>query len=220
MEHAIADPGRPALRAVKRLLDLAVGLAGLALLSVPFALIALAVKWDSPGPVFFLQERVGLRGRPFNVWKFRTMVVDAVQKGLGVTLAKGDARITRVGNVLRNWGIDELPQLMNVLQGSMSLVGPRPTLGYQVAHYDEVQRKRLWVKPGITSLAVVSGRNALSWAQRIQLDVWYVEHWSLWLDAKILIKTLWVVLVTRKGIYGEDGMNDPFAPPPASDKPS
>lgn len=215
MERSLTVSGTRAFRVAKRLLDLAISLTGLALLAVPLALIAVAVKLDSRGPAFFLQERIGLLGKPFNVWKFRTMVVGAVHQGLGVTVAKGDARITRVGNVLRNWGIDELPQLINVALGNMSLVGPRPTLAYQVAHYDDFQRRRLRVKPGITSLAVVSGRNALSWAERIKLDVWYVEHWSPWLDVKILMRTLWVVLVTRQGLYGEDGVNDPFAPPPA-----
>jgi len=116
------------------------------------------------------------------------MVVGAVQQGLGYNIAKDDSRITRVGALLRNWGMDELPQLINVFVGEMSLVGPRPTLRYQVEHYNDFQRRRLKMKPGITSLAVVSGRNALSWKERIELDVWYVEHWSLWLDIKILFK--------------------------------
>ena len=140
----------------------------------------------------------------------------AVRKGLRYNVAKNDSRITRVGALLRNWGLDELPQLINVFIGEMSLVGPRPTLHYQVEHYNDFQRRRLEVKPGISSLAVVSGRNALSWKERIELDVWYVEHWSLWLDIKILLKTLWVVLVTHEGLYGEDGANDPFVVPPTS----
>jgi len=199
---------------LKRLIDILLSLIGLVLLAVPFAIIALAIKLDSKGPVFFRQERVGKNGRSFKVWKFRTMVVGAVQQGLGYNVAKDDSRITRVGAVLRNWGLDELPQLINVFIGEMSLVGPRPTLRYQVEHYDDFQRRRLQVKPGITSLAVVSGRNALSWKERIELDVWYVEHWSLWLDIKILFKTLWTVLVTHEGLYGEDGVNDPFVAPP------
>jgi len=199
---------------LKRLIDILLSLIGLVLLTVPFAIIALAIKLDSKGPVFFRQERVGKDGRSFKVWKFRTMVVGAVQQGLGYNVAKNDSRITRIGSVLRNWGLDELPQLINVFVGNMSLVGPRPTLRYQVEHYDDFQRRRLQVKPGITSLAVVSGRNALSWKERIELDVWYVEHWSLWLDIKILFKTLWTVLVTHEGLYGEDGVNDPFVVPP------
>lgn len=209
-------PKRPVGHVLKRMLDLAVGIVSLALLALPFALIAVIIKLDSDGPVFFRQERIGLRGKPFRVWKFRTMVDGASGRGLGLTVTKADARITRVGNVLRNWGIDELPQLINVLEGSMSLVGPRPTLAYQVAAYDEYQRRRLQMKPGITGLAVVSGRNALSWNERIRLDVQYVDDWSFWLDLKLLLKTLWVVLVMRSGVYGEDGGNDPFVEPPAT----
>jgi len=199
---------------LKRLIDILLSFIGLTLLAFPFAIIALAIKLDSKGPIFFRQERVGKDGRSFRVWKFRMLVVGAVRKGLGYNVAKDDSRITRVGAVLRNWGLDELPQLINVLIGEMSLVGPRPTLRYQVEHYDGFQRRRLLVKPGITSLAVVSGRNALSWKERIELDVWYVEHWSLWLDIKILFKTLWTVLVTHDGLYGVDGVNDPFVAPP------
>jgi lipopolysaccharide/colanic/teichoic acid biosynthesis glycosyltransferase len=186
----------------------------LVLLALPFATIAAAIKLDDRSPVFFRQERVGKGGRAFRVWKFRTMVVDAVSKGLGVTVAAGDERITRVGRFLRNVGLDELPQFLNVLAGEMSLVGPRPTLAYQVERYDAFQRRRLEVRPGITSLAVVSGRNALSWNERIDLDVWYIDHGSLVLDLKILFRTLWCVLVTREGLYGNDGVNDPFVDPP------
>ena len=199
---------------LKRTLDLASGILGLLVLALPFAIIALAIKLDSKGAVFFRQERVGKDGRSFRVWKFRTMIEGAVRKGLGYNVTKDDSRITRVGVVLRNWGLDELPQLINVFIGEMSLVGPRPTLRYQVEHYNDFQRRRLKMKPGITSLAVVSGRNALSWKERIELDVWYVEHWSFWLDIKILFKTLWTVLVTHEGLYGVDGVNDPFVAPP------
>ena len=200
--------------AAKRATDIVVSLVGLLFLAVPFAAITLAIRANSKGPVFFRQERAGRDGRPFRVWKFRTMVVGAIRQGLGVTVARDDERITRVGRFLRNFGLDELPQLVNVLTGDMSLVGPRPTLAYQVEHYDEVQRRRLLMRPGITSLAVVSGRNALNWEERIALDIWYADHWSLGLDCRILIKTLWVVLVTHKGLYGEDGVNDTFVPPP------
>jgi len=200
---------------LKRLTDLAISIPAVALLALPFAAIALAIKLDSRGPVFFRQERVGRGGRPFRVWKLRTMVVDAVSKGLGVTVAEGDERITRVGRVLRATGVDELPQLLNVLTGEMSLVGPRPTLAYQVERYDAFQKRRLEARPGITSLAVVSGRNALSWKERIELDVWYIDHWSFGLDLRIFFRTLWCVLITRKGLYGEDGVNDAFVDPGA-----
>ncbi len=201
------------MRYPKRAVDVTLSLVALGLLAGPFAALALAVKLDDGGPVFFRQARAGRGGRTFRVWKFRTMVVDAMSRGLGVTVSADDARITRVGRILRGLGFDELPQLINVLVGEMSLVGPRPTLPYQVEHYDGTQRRRLDVRPGITSLAVVSGRNALPWRERIELDVWYVDHWSLGLDVRILFRTLWCVLVTREGLYGKDGVNDPFVPP-------
>jgi undecaprenyl phosphate N,N'-diacetylbacillosamine 1-phosphate transferase len=200
-------------RAVKRLVDLSISIPAVILLALPFAAIALAIKLDDRGPVLFRQERVGRGGRSFRVWKFRTMIVNAVSQGFGNTVASDDDRITRVGRLLRKFGVDELPQILNVLSGEMSLVGPRPTLSYQVEHYDAMQRRRLEVRPGITSLAVVSGRNALSWVDRIELDVWYIDHWSLGLDLRILFRTLWCVLVTHEGLYGKDGVNDPFIEP-------
>ncbi len=195
---------------MKRLLDVVASVVGLAMLAIPFALIALAIKLDSRGAVFFKQQRVGKDGRKFICWKFRTMIEGAVNQGLGVTVAQDDPRITRVGRFLRNWGLDELPQLINVLKGEMSLVGPRPTFPYQAELYDEFQKRRLEVKPGITGWALVNGRNRLPWEERIKLDVWYVDHWSLWLDLKILLKTFWIVLITREGLYGEGGVNDDF----------
>lgn len=199
---------------LKRIVDLAVACLGLILLAIPFLVISLAIKLDDGGPIFFRQERVGKAGHVFRVWKFRTMVIDATKKGLGHTVAIDDDRITRVGRILRNLGLDELPQLVNVVLGEMSLVGPRPTLEYQVERYDRFQRRRLEAKPGITSLAVVSGRNALSWEQRIRLDVWYIDHWTMLLDISILFRTLWKVLITREGLYGEGGVNDTFVDPP------
>ncbi len=198
---------------MKRILDLLIATGGLLLLAVPFGVIAIAVRLEDHGHVFFRQERVGRDGRLFRVWKFRSMEEGARAKGLGVTLSEDDSRITKMGRRLRDWGLDELPQLMNVLLGQMSLVGPRPTLAYQVEQYDGFQRRRLEVRPGITSLAVVSGRNALPWRRRIELDVEYIDHWSLWLDVKILVRTLWVVLVKREGLYGEGGVNDMFVRP-------
>jgi len=200
--------------AIKRVLDVIV-CSILLLVALPVqAVAALAIKLDDGGPIFFRQERVGKGGRTFRIWKLRTMLVDAAKKELGKTVSHNDARITRVGCLLRNWGIDELPQLINVLTGEMSLVGPRPTLAYQVDHYNNFQRRRLEAKPGITSLAVVSGRNALSWEERIKLDVWYIDHWSLGLDIRILFRTLWCVLITKTGLYGEEGINDPFVEEP------
>jgi lipopolysaccharide/colanic/teichoic acid biosynthesis glycosyltransferase len=204
---------------LKRLLDITGASIGLAFLAIPFLLIAMAIKLDSRGPVFFRQERIGLRGTSFKPWKFRTMIEGAVNVGLGLSAAKDDPRITRVGRFLRNTGIDELPQIINVLRGKMSLVGPRPTLPQQVERYNEEQRRRLLAKPGVTGLAVVRGRNALSWEERIKLDTWYIDHWSIWLDIKILALTPWKVLVTRKGLYGEGGVNEDFGVTPQADQP-
>ena len=196
---------------LKRLIDILLSLIGLVFLAIPFAIITLAIKLDSKGPVFFRQERVGLNGKVFKTWKFRTMIVGAVKRGLGYNVAQDDPRVTRVGRFLRSWGLDELPQLVNVLKGEMSIVGPRPTLQYQVDRYDEFQRRRLLAKPGITGCALIHGRNLLSWEERIKYDVWYVDHWSILLDLWIMLKTLWVVLVTREGVYEKNaGLNDRF----------
>jgi len=196
--------------AIKYALDKIISICGLILLSLPFLIIALLIKLDSTGSVFFRQERVGKDGRLFRTWKFRTMIEGAVNQGLGYNVSEDDPRITRVGRFLRKWGIDELPQLINVLKGEMSLVGPRPTLKYQVDHYNDFQRRRLLVKPGITGWALIHGRNLLSWEERIKYDVWYVDNWSIWLDLWIMLKTIWVVLIKREGVYGKGGINDDF----------
>jgi lipopolysaccharide/colanic/teichoic acid biosynthesis glycosyltransferase len=197
--------------------DLSISVPAVLLLALPFAALALAIKLDDRGPAFFRQERVGRGGRLFRIWKLRTMTEMREAPTGPDALSRNDVRITRVGRVLRSLGLDELPQLLNVLAGDMSLVGPRPTLAYQVEHYDDFQRRRLEVKPGITSLAVVSGRNAISWDERIALDVWYVDHRSIGVDARILLKTLWKVLVTREGLYAAEGPNDPFVGGAASE---
>jgi len=189
---------------VKRIFDIiASGLALIILLPI-FAIIGIFIKLDSKGPVFFIQERVGKGGKIFRAYKLRTMVDKAEKMDKG--LKKDDPRITRVGRYLR-WGIDELPQLINVFKGDMSLVGPRPTLVEQVDQYTKEHRRRLEMKPGITGWALVNGRNKLSWIEKIEYDIWYIDHWSLWLDLKILLMTLWVVFITREGIYGEGGVN-------------
>ncbi|MDD5265199.1 MAG: sugar transferase [Candidatus Bipolaricaulis sp.] len=200
-------------RITKRCLDLLVAAPMLVVCVVPFLAAAVAIKLDDGGSVFFRQVRVGRSGNPFRVWKFRTMSVMQVDPKVPDRMSRDDERITRVGRFLRGLGIDELPQLLNVLAGEMSLVGPRPTLAYQVEHYSDFERRRLEVTPGITSLAIVSGRNALSWTERIRLDVWYVDHGTLALDIRILALTLWKVLVTREGLYGPDGTNDTFVEP-------
>jgi lipopolysaccharide/colanic/teichoic acid biosynthesis glycosyltransferase len=203
-------------RFTKRTLDLLIGSAMIVVAAVPLMVAAIAIKLEDGGCVIFRQERVGRSGTPFDVFKLRTMTVMRSRPAGPDQLYHDDPRITKVGRMFRRLGFDELPQLFNVLAGHMSLVGPRPTLAFQVARYDSFQKRRLEAKPGITSLAVVSGRNALSWEKRIELDVWYIDHWSLWLDSSILLRTLWKVLVTREGLYGEAGFNDTFVPPTAA----
>jgi lipopolysaccharide/colanic/teichoic acid biosynthesis glycosyltransferase len=189
----------------KRALDL-IGGAGALLVSSPvLALATLAIRLESPGHAVYRQRRVGLGGRPFELYKLRTMVVGAENIGAGLAVDQGDERITRVGAFLRRTSIDELPNLVNVLRGEMSLVGPRPTVQVQVDRYTERQRGRLAVRPGITGWAQVRGRASLPWHERIELDLWYVEHASLRLDLRILARTLRMI-VTGHGLYrGETG---------------
>jgi len=190
---------------LKRIFDiLASGIALIVLLPI-FAIIGIFIKLDSRGPVFFVQERAGKDGKIFKVYKLRTMVDNAVAIG-GEKISRDDSRITRAGKYLR-WGIDELPQIINVFKGDMSLVGPRPTLLEQVVRYSKEHRRRLEVRPGITGWALINGRNKLTWPERIKLDIWYIDHWSLWLDVKILYRTIRVVIFKREGIYGKDGVN-------------
>jgi lipopolysaccharide/colanic/teichoic acid biosynthesis glycosyltransferase len=174
---------------MNRVLDLLVAGAGLVVTSPLLAGAAIAAKLESRGPVLYRQTRVGKDGRDFELLKLRTMVVGAERLGAGYAVDEGDARITRVGRILRRTSIDELPQLWNVLRGDMSVIGPRPTLRYQVEQYDEHQRRRLDVRPGLTGWAQVHGRASLSWAKRIELDVWYVENRSPRLDLEILLRT-------------------------------
>ena len=175
---------------------------GLVLTSPVFAGIALAIRAESEGPVILRQTRVGRDGRDFELFKFRTMIENAHTLGAGWLVAERDPRITRVGAFLRRWSLDELPQLANVLRGDMSVVGPRPTLRYQVEQYTPFQRRRLEVRPGITGWAQVNGRNEVTWPERIELDVWYVDHRSLALDSKILARTV-PLLFRPSGLYNE-----------------
>jgi lipopolysaccharide/colanic/teichoic acid biosynthesis glycosyltransferase len=186
-----------------RALDLLVALAVLPIAAPLTAIAAIAIKLESRGPVFYRQRRVGRHGRPFELWKLRTMVPQAESMGAGVYVLQGDPRITRVGRLLRRLSLDELPNLANVLKGEMAVVGPRPTVQEQVDRYTERQLRRLEVKPGITGWAQVNGRTSLPWPERIELDVWYVEHRSLWLDLRILAKTA-RMLATGHGLYSED----------------
>jgi lipopolysaccharide/colanic/teichoic acid biosynthesis glycosyltransferase len=174
---------------MNRVLDAALAGVGLAIASPALAVAAVAIKLDDGGPIFFRQRRVGLHGEEFELVKLRTMTVGAEREGAGYAVDEGDPRITPVGRVLRRLSIDEIPQLWNVVSGDMSLIGPRPTLAYQVEQYTSRQRRRLEVKPGITGWAQIHGRARLPWAERIELDVWYVEHRSALLDLKILART-------------------------------
>jgi len=220
---AFLDLTAPSLRAqqlfAKRALDLLGAAGGLLLLAPFFALTAVLIRLDSAGPVFFRQDRIGRGGKPFRVWKFRTMQhgasdaphrefvmkllsgteepvpQESPESGVQVFKLREDARVTRVGRVLRRLSFDEFPQLINVLRGEMSLVGPRPPLPYEVDAYEHWQFDRLGVMPGMTGLWQVSGRNRLTYRQMCELDVAYVERWSLWLDFKILLKTVPVVLL-------------------------
>jgi len=175
--------------ALNRAADVAVAGAALLVASPVLGLAALAVKLRDRGPALYRQTRVGKDGADFELLKLRTMIVGAETQGAGLAVNRGDPRITGVGRILRRLSLDELPQLWNVVRGEMSVIGPRPTLRYQVERYTPSQRRRLDVKPGITGWAQVHGRAALPWEERIALDVWYVEHRSPWLDLKILAKT-------------------------------
>ena len=174
---------------MNRIVDAALAGVGLALSSPALAAAAIAIKLDDGGPVLYRQRRVGLNGNEFELVKLRTMEVGAEHRGARFAVNEGDPRITRVGRLLRRLSIDEIPQLWNVVRGDMSLIGPRPTLSYQVERYTPRQRRRLEVKPGITGWAQIHGRARLPWEERIELDVWYVEHRSPWLDLKILART-------------------------------
>jgi lipopolysaccharide/colanic/teichoic acid biosynthesis glycosyltransferase len=187
----------------RRLFDVAVGGATLVVLSPLLGAAAVAIKLEDGGPVLYRQTRVGKDGADFELLKLRTMVVGAETMGAGYAVNQGDSRITRTGRILRRLSVDELPQLWNVLRGDMSVIGPRPTLRYQVDRYDERQLHRLDVKPGLTGWAQIHGRAQLPWADRIELDLWYVEHRSPAIDLKILLRT---PLALFGGTYkGESG---------------
>jgi lipopolysaccharide/colanic/teichoic acid biosynthesis glycosyltransferase len=189
----------------KRALDVVVAGALLVLSAPVVALAAVAVRLESPGHPIYRQRRVGRHGHAFDVYKLRTMVSGAETMGPGLAVDEGDERITRTGALLRRVSIDELPNLVNVLRGEMALVGPRPTVQVQVDRYTERQRRRLLVRPGITGWAQVNGRASLPWHERIELDLWYLEHASLRLDLRILALTARMAL-TGHGLYrGETG---------------
>ena len=195
--------GRGGGNTLNRALDIAVAGAALIVASPAIALAALAVKLEDGGPVLYRQRRVGKDGIEFELLKLRTMVVGAERQGAGFAVDRDDPRITRVGRLLRRISLDEVPQLWNILRGEMSLIGPRPTLRYQVERYTGRQRRRLEVKPGLTGWAQVHGRAELPWEERIELDVWYVEHRSASVDLRILARTPFALFRgTYKGATG------------------
>ncbi len=184
-------------RAVKRFLDVTASFLGLVLLSPLLLAVSILIKIDSRGPVIFRQKRIGRNGKVFEIYKFRSMCVGAEKTGSGVYSGKGDARVTRIGIILRATSIDELPQLLNILKGEMSFVGPRPPLTYHPWKYEEYtdfQKRMFEVRPGITGWAQVNGRKDVEWHKRIELNVWYVDHMSLLLDIKIMFMTAFKVL--------------------------
>jgi len=187
----------------RRAIDLLIAVPA-SILSAPLvAYFAWRIRRESPGGALFTQTRSGLHGEPFQIYKLRTMVKDAEHLGAGLAVLAGDSRITPTGALLRRYSLDELPNLWNVLRGEMSIVGPRPTLPGQVEQYTEHQRRRLEVPPGLTGWAQVNGRASLPWSERIELDIWYVENRSLWLDLKILWMTA-RVLLSGHGLYHAD----------------
>ena len=196
---------RTAQAIITRSFDIAIALVGSIVSAPVIAVLCVAIRLESPGSAIYRQTRVGLDGTLFSIYKLRTMVRGAEFTGAGLAIQEGDDRITRLGAVLRRYSLDELPNLWNVLRGEMSIVGPRPTLQVQVEQYSELQRGRLKVKPGMTGWAQINGRASLPWSERIELDLWYVEHRSLMLDLKIAARTVEMVL-TGHGLYkGEAG---------------
>jgi len=181
---------------LKRFIDLLLSFLALVILSPVFLIIAIAIKLDSKGPVLFKQERIGKGGKVFKIYKFRSMCVGAEHTGSGVYSGKGDARVTKVGRILRATSLDEIPQALNILKGDMSFIGPRPPLTYHpwpIEEYSEEQLRMFSVSPGITGWAQVNGRKAVEWNKRITLNVWYVDHLSMWLDIKIAFLTVFKV---------------------------
>jgi len=198
---------------VRRVFDVIVAATALAVAS-PFLLVAVvAIRVESHGSALYRQRRVGRDGRPFDVVKLRTMVTGAEGMGAGLAISEGDTRITRVGRLLRRTSLDEVPNLINVLRGDMSIIGPRPTVPVQVDRYTERQRGRLAIKPGITGWAQIHGRTELPWDERIELDLWYIEHRSWRLDLQILWRTARMVL-GGEGLYR--GEAPAWRDPPAS----
>lgn len=199
----MSDPASTPGRGLPRAADISIALFGLIITSPLLLVSALAIKLDSRGPVLYRQPRVGRGGEVFHLFKLRTMHRGSDPKGVGTAVTAGDPRVTRVGRVIRRFSLDELPNLVNVLQGEMAIVGPRATLPAQAELYTERQRRRLELKPGVTGWAQIRGRAGIPWEERIELDVWYVEHRSLGLDLRILARTP-AVLVRGQGQAATD----------------
>lgn len=192
---------------IKRIFDVVISLIALIILSPILLIVAIAIKIESKGPIIFKQQRIGKGGKVFNIYKFRSMIVGAEKMGTGVYSKKGDSRVTKVGKFIRMTSIDELPQLVNILKGEMSIIGPRPVLTYhpwKYEEYTEEQLKRFNVRPGVTGWAQVHGRKDVEWHERIKLDVYYVENISLWLDVKIFFKTIIQVLSMKDNVNKEE----------------
>lgn len=185
---------------MKRLFDFVSSLIGIIITSPIFILVSVAIKLDSKGPVIFKQRRVGYQGRIFEIYKFRSMIVNAENLGAGIYFeGENDPRFTKVGKFIRKTSLDELPQLLNIIKGDMSIVGPRPLLPVTIEQMNNYQKRRLEKKPGVTGWAQVNGRNELSMKERIERDIWYIDHYSFWLDIKIIFKTIKVVF-RKEGI--------------------
>lgn len=194
---------------IKRLLDISISLIGLIIFSPFFLIIITLIKLDSKGPIFFKQDRLSYKGSTFKIYKFRTMANRAWEKGTGLYVTEEDERITSIGRYLRKFHIDELPQLINILRGDMSLVGPRPAIPYHYDYYEEWEKARVDVLPGITGWAQINGADAIDWDERIKMDVCYVKNWSLELDFYIIFKTaehiLLRILGRKKDAYPLNG---------------
>ena len=184
---------------IKKMLDVSVSLMGLIILSPFFIIIMTLIKLNSKGPIFFKQGRLGYKGSTFKICKFRTMVDKAWEKGTGLYVTEEDERITKIGRYLRKFHIDELPQLINILKKEMSLVGPRAAIPYHYDYYEEWEKARVDVLPGITGWAQINGAEAIDWDERIKMDVWYVKNWSLKLDFYIILKTMEHILLRILG---------------------
>ncbi len=195
---------------MKRAADVLVALLFLILLSPLILIVAIAIKLTSPGPLLFRQARLGKDGVPFTLYKFRTMEqnVPVVRSADGSAfVGKGDPRLTRIGKFLRDYTLDEIPQLINVLRGEMSVIGPRPDLVEQLELYDDLMKRKLEIRPGLACLSLLRGRNSLSWYKRAELDVYYVDHRSLWLDTEIFFKGC-VSVLARRGVYYADNYDE------------